>query len=372
MSPADPAFMGRLCALMSAAILGAACGAARAGPLVLGVPLAPPGPESGAPCQDIPLPAKDYATPNLYAPGAAQDRLNAGAARAVEADSAQIQGLMNGINDLAGRLLKGDGRTGSGDRAVARCIVRNLYTSARAGSLTGSLSPQAAGLRSFVVPALAFDYVLARRFDDPDPAARQAIETWLRRLNDPSVEAESQLAALGNTPASPHRINNRHYWVGYGALLVAIATQDQQRFEWGRRAILRGLDEVDAQGFLPPEAARESRALNYHAYALQPLSMGTYLLAANGERPSAGQMAALQRLGETTAAGLLDPAAFSKRLEPYVGGRRIDQVDFPKTPPYVPVLLKLFGPSPAISALRRKIVRTPPGFIGPSTDDLFH
>jgi len=49
----------------------------------------------------------------------------------------------------------------------------------------------------------------------------------------------------------------------------------------------------------------------------------------------------------------------------------VPQTDVPKAPPFVPIVLKLLGPSPQVTRMRARIVRVGPGFLGPSADDLF-
>ena len=368
-------------ALAIAALLTAGARGAEAR-LSLGV--ATPSPTIGRAGFACPRPgalSKSYETPNVYAAGAAQDTKDAANAAAFQADAAQFQAFMHSVNTLATLYLLGSDRAESpvqtppGDQRVAACLIKTLAAAARAGSLTGDLSPQAFGLRLFITPALAFDFAAvggAGSGPGGDPTGdRAAIAAWLKLIADKSMTQQQALAAKGNTPGAPHRVNNIYYWTGYGALTVAVATGDKDRFEWGRKAILTGLNAIDANGFMPPEVARDAEALQYHAFALQPLSMGSYILSANGEAPSHAQLAALQRAAERTAQGLMDPAGFARDMAALAGGKDTPQRDVPRAPPFVPIVIKLLGPSPQVAKLRARVLRTGPGYLGPSADDLF-
>ena len=315
------------------------------------------------PCVDIPTPAASLNLPRKYAPGRSQSEIDPAAAAIYAEGRERLVATRTQLNRLTEQLLLGKGAPAS--RSNARCLLTTLDRFARAGSLLGQMSPQAKDLRMFFLPSAATAFIAARQIER-SPLQEARIEAWLARMSADSVRRENKRALIGNSPTHPHQINNHFYWTGYGALLVGIATHDDDAFAWGAQAIARGLDEVDDEGFLAPEVARDSRALSYHALALQPLAMGVLLLREGGQSLSPRQMGALRRLGGRTTEGVLDPSAFAEQMARRNGGRVIPQVEVPKTPPAIPLLMSMFGSSPSLTAVDARVRCYPNGPLGPS------
>lgn len=332
-----------------------------AGLAALGAPSAQARP---APCALAAPPPANLDLPRKYAPGLSQSQINPDVAEVYARGRDPLVAVRARLNTLTEQILSARAAPAT-RRAAARCLMSNLDGFAQAGSLLGRMSPQAKDLRMFFLPTAAIAFVIARGAHG-DPAREARIEAWLADMAADSIKREDKRAAIGNSPAHPHQINNHYYWTGYGALLVGIATRDGDLHGWGARAIERGLDEVDPEGFLAPEIARDSRALSYHALALQPLAMGVMLMRQTSRAPSPPRMDALERLGERTAQGVVDPAGFAQRMASRNGGRVIDQTEVPRTPPAIPLLMSLFGPSLSLSAVDARVRCYPNGAIGPS------
>jgi poly(beta-D-mannuronate) lyase len=313
-------------------------------------------------CPTVFVPPPDLDVPNKYAAGRAQDRVSAANAVAFEAARGPLNRARDDLNRLTQSILSDAPRR----RAAAGCAMSNLARLAEARSLTGALSGQARDLRMFLIPTFAIAYLAARR-DAPDGAREASIEAWLDQMIADGIRREDARARVGNSEQHPHQINNHYYWTGLDALLVGVATRNDQAYRWGRQAIARGLDQVEPDGFLAPEVARETRALSYHAFALQPLAMGALILEANGEPPSRAQLGALARLGDRTMSGLLDPGAFVQAMSSRRDGRRqAAQVEVPKTPPALPLLMMLTGRTPPLSAMDARVRCYPSGSLGPA------
>jgi len=69
---------------------------------------------------------------------------------------------------------------------------------------------------------------------------------------------------------------------------------------------------VDADGSLPHELKRASKAMHYHRFSLEPLAMAAEIAAANGIDLYAN--GALHRLVAYTAAAMRDPDIVARRL----------------------------------------------------------
>ncbi|HRD74622.1 MAG TPA: alginate lyase family protein, partial [Hyphomicrobiaceae bacterium] len=107
--------------------------------------------------------------------------------------------------------------------------------------------------------------------------------------------------------------NNHWYWLGAGLAATATTTDSERHWKLAREIYADAAREITAEGFLPMELERKSRALYYHAFALMPLVTMAELASARGENWASLGDDALHRLAERTRAGLLDSGPFDKR-----------------------------------------------------------
>jgi len=75
----------------------------------------------------------------------------------------------------------------------------------------------------------------------------------------------------------------------------------------------RFASQADSQGYLPNELNRKTRALGYHNYALEPLTMIAAFAQANGVDLAAKGDHALKRVAERTLQGFDNPKLFEEK-----------------------------------------------------------
>lgn len=194
------------------------------------------------------------------------------------------------------------GVTKSADSARrAPCATAWLVAWSRAGALLGNMkSKQAEYERKWTMTGAALAYLkLAPRVADQD---RAAIEPWLKNL----ATASHDFAA-----APGHKRNNHWYWLGLGLAAVGLATGDDSYWQKAHAIYRDGLADIAADGTLPMELARQTRALHYHDFALMPLVTLAELGALRGQDWYGEHDGALHRLVARTLAGLAEPSAFA-------------------------------------------------------------
>lgn len=105
---------------------------------------------------------------------------------------------------------------------------------------------------------------------------RDEIDAWLQR------RAEAAMATYGGGSKRPSNFQNHRYWGGLAVAAVGVATGRKDMLDWGVESYRIGACQIDANGALPLELARGSRARDYHLHAITPLIMIAELAQANG------------------------------------------------------------------------------------------
>ncbi len=118
------------------------------------------------------------------------------------------------------------------------------------------------------------------------------------------------------------KTNNHSYWAAWSVMATSVATNRRDLFDWAVKEYKVGVNQVDAQGFLPNELKRQQRALAYHNYALPPLAMIASFAQVNGVDLRQENNSALKRLGDRVLAGVKDPDEFEKK-----NGKEQDMTD---------------------------------------------
>ena len=102
------------------------------------------------------------------------------------------------------------------------------------------------------------------------------------------------------------KFNNHYYWAAWALTATAVATNRREFFDKAQEIYRVFTTQVDAEGYLPNELARASRAATYHNYSMLPLAMIAAFAKANGVASDE----ALTRLALRAQAALEDPASF--------------------------------------------------------------
>ncbi len=96
-------------------------------------------------------------------------------------------------------------------------------------------------------------------------------------------------------------------------MAAGIADNRRDLYDWGIDSFKIGIAQVSAEGTLPLEMARRSRALHYHLFAAAPLVTMAELAEANGTDLYGENDKALARLIHRAASGIEDPSFFAAK-----------------------------------------------------------
>src|SRR5687767_3345271 len=95
-------------------------------------------------------------------------------------------------------------------------------------------------------------------------------------------------------------------------MATAVALNRRDFFDWAFAQYRTGAGQIDAEGYLPNELKRETRALAYHNYALNPLAMLAAFAKANGVAVE-DSAPAMQRLAGRVLEGVDNPKVFEQK-----------------------------------------------------------
>lgn len=103
--------------------------------------------------------------------------------------------------------------------------------------------------------------------------------------------------------------DNLAVWSGANAASLAMIDGDQDARQYESMVWQEALRQIDAQGFVPSELRRKSRALLYHQYYASALLFLRRLRSGLGQSSTAGDQADLRRLVDRVETSLCDPEA---------------------------------------------------------------
>jgi poly(beta-D-mannuronate) lyase len=191
-----------------------------------------------------------------------------------------------------------------GDRDASLAVNKWLLKWAEGESLTKVESPQGGFERKWLLSGILISYLGNKPYSEWEH--REKIVSWLSRLTHLMTQDY-----LGYEKTSQR--NNHVYWAGLVAIEMSLINNNKELLNWGLEKIRYGLSEVDANGFLPLELERKSRALQYHRVSLEALLMAAYLLKESGIDLMIEYNGALDRLAQTTLRGLQNPEIFVEK-----------------------------------------------------------
>lgn len=217
-----------------------------------------------------------------------------------KAETAPLAVFLRHVTSEADKALR---RSKTADAAVAaQCALRWLAAWAKAGALLGTMgSQQAEAERKWDFTGSALAYLKLKRFATVEQTA--AIEPWLIQLADVSRDFFNDAG---------HKRNNHWYWLGLGLGATGLATGSERHWKEARSIMHDAARDIAADGTLPLELARGTRALHYHVFAAMPLVTLAELGRARGEDFYALGGGALDRLVDVTVRGLVAPELFDK------------------------------------------------------------
>lgn len=288
----------------------AATGAAQAADALVAPPgySAPVGHAGGSySCPQAPAPytgTLDF--PSKYeGSGKARDQLNEASDAEYKQRSRPITDFEKGVNKIVGKYLE------TGRPEALRCALDWYGGWADAHGLQGPATTHTGkSARKWALASLSGAWLhLKFSSSQPlaaDPARAQKIEAWLGQLGD-------QVVSEWDASQPPNKINNHFYWAAWAVMATGVATNRRELFDWSVGIYRTFASQVDADGYLPNELARQTRALGYHNFAITPVAMMAAFGKANGlDLPGAGD-GALTRLANRTLQGVADPGVFESK-----------------------------------------------------------
>jgi len=233
----------------------------------------------------------------------ARDDLNPKAEAQYESMIGGVRELEREVSSMVSRYLR------DGHPEVLDCTLTWLDTWAQAAALLGPAETHTGkSVRKWALASLASAYVrLKFSVSQPlgtDRERAQRIEAWLGRLG------ETVIADWKNQPRGA--INNHQYWAAWAVMAGAVALNRRDFYDWALAQYRFGAKQVDADGYLPNELKRDTRALAYHNYSLGPLAMIAAFAKANGT-DLGDSRESMQRLAGRVLAGVDNPKTFESR-----------------------------------------------------------
>ena len=234
----------------------------------------------------------------------ARDQVNKDAAQRYKEMTADIVLLEKNSVKMAENYLSG--KLGIASR---NCLLEWLESWADNNTLL-SIDSNHTGMavRKWALASIASAYLLVKVSAGAPPIVetkREAIEDWLALLADQVVRDWS------NRPE--RKRNNHDYWSAWAVMVASVVLDNEELFEWAYEGLQKGLAQIDSNGFLPNELKRNTKALGYHNYALQPLVMLAVFAETNNSTLTASERSALTRLVKVTVQGLQNPDLFQQK-----------------------------------------------------------
>ena len=121
---------------------------------------------------------------------------------------------------------------------------------------------------------------------------------------------------------------------------AGVALDDRALFDWAMERATNAVDEIVADGTMPLEMDRKSRALLYHTFAAAPLVMLAETGAVNGRNLYGARFGIIHKFVARTLDGLQDPSWF----EQVTGVRQVvAESTTPEKIAWLPVYESRFG-----------------------------
>ncbi|MHC8299479.1 mannuronate-specific alginate lyase [Pseudomonas sp. ZS1P83] len=257
-------------------------------------------------CPATPKPyTGDLLIPSKYeGSGKARDQLNAQSNQRYKQMSADINELEKGVNKQVAAYLR-LGRAGYvectlswlGDWAKAQALLSTTYTH------TGK------SMRKWALGSISSAYLRLKYSRSQPLSGREAqtrpIEVWIGQVADQAVQD------WRDQPLD--RLNNHQYWAAWAVMAASVVVDRRDLFDWSVAQFRIGASQVDADGYLPNELSRETRALAYHNYAMGPLMMIAAFARANDVDLREENHGAMRRLAARVEEGIKDPGTFERK-----------------------------------------------------------
>ncbi len=254
-------------------------------------------------CPSAPKAAKDLEYGGYYADrGAGSSVVDKQAEAAYRAATAGINKFQADLTVMADRYAASK----PADPKFAACALDWLADWAAAEAMLGRVSDQGGYVRKWGLAPISASYLKIRDEAALDPAKKRAVEAWIKRYAN-TVYRDY------DPEQKESRRNNHVYWAAWSVGLASVVLDDKKLFDWSMDKARLGLRQVTAEGILPLELGRKSRAYHYHVFAAAPLVMVAELGLRNGVDLYKDRDGALKRLVDLVTANFEDEAFFAQK-----------------------------------------------------------
>lgn len=264
-------------------------------------------PAQSRPCDAAPAPftgTLDF--PSKYeGSGKSRDTYNEASDERYKSLTRPISDMEKGATKLVDRYMDG------GSEQTLECALAWYGTWANAQALLGAAADHTGrSERKWALASLSGAW-LRLKFSRSHPLASHAedaarIESWLGAI-------AVQVTHEWNESDPRDKINNHYYWAAWSVMATSIITNRRDLFDWSTAMYGIFTQQVDADGFLPNELKRNTRAAAYQVYAVTPLAMVAAFGKANHVDLAAAGNHALQRAAERAITAFDNPHPFEAK-----------------------------------------------------------
>ena len=192
-----------------------------------------------------------------------------------------------------------------GDGVLAReCVLQLLDSWGSSNAMvTDDINGTGQAVRKWALAAIANGYL---RVTLPKPEAitdsdrQQRIEGWFARLS------QGVQAYYSDRPLE--KVNNHDYWAAWAVAATAVVSNDCAGWNWSMAKFDEAMGQISGEGYLPNELSRETRALEYLNYAMQPLATLATWAQVNQQPLYDTYHPEFQKLAGNVVDGLNDPS----------------------------------------------------------------
>jgi poly(beta-D-mannuronate) lyase len=256
---------------------------------------------SATPCAAAPALPVDLQTADYYN-DAAHSKIDPARKLAYDRATEPLHMAARGVDAMADRY------QASGDVSAAVCAASWLETFSQARVLTGSMtSNQAIYVQGWMLGSFAIAWLKIRSETAVPASMRSHISSWLAEI------ASQNLRYYTSRGTKTDGHNNHRYWAGLAVMAAGIADNRRDLYDWGVDSFQIAITQVSAEGTLPLEMVRRSRALHYHLFAAAPLVTMAEFAEANGTDLYGENDKALARLIHRAASGIDNPSFFAAK-----------------------------------------------------------
>lgn len=187
---------------------------------------------------------------------------------------------------------------------IAACALDWLDRWAKDEALMGRVNRVGEFVRKWSLASIASAWLQIRDEPTLDPRRRARVERWIEQV------ARAVVSDYTRNADSRSRRNNHMIWAAWSVAAAGIALDDRALFDWAMDRARNAIDEIVADGTMPLEMDRKSRALLYHSFAAAPLVMLAEAGAVNGRDLYDYRFGIVHTFVARTLGGINDPSWF--------------------------------------------------------------